>query len=288
MPDKNDEYFLYQTLIGTVPFEGVDAGFIERIKQYVIKAVREAKVHTNWITSDAEYEEAFLEFIDRVLKPVEDNSFLKEFLPYQERVADYGILNSLSQVLLKAAAPGLPDFYQGTELWDFSLVDPDNRRPVDYAFRARLLDQIRKAAKREVRPLVRELWEKRVDGRIKLFLVMRVLEARTKNRAVFDRGSYLPLSVEGERAEHLFAFARRSERSWAVAVVPRLCSKLVPPGTVPVGAETWKDTRILLPRAAPREWKDALIETACSATKDALFAADLFTDLPVALLSGEM
>lgn len=144
IPDRNDEYFLYQALIGAWPFgEREQAAFVERMKRYLIKAVREAKVHTAWLKPDTNYEAARLAFLDALLQPAEQNQFLKEFLPFQRKVAFYGIFNSLAQTLLKIMAPGVPDFYQGAELWDLSLVDPDNRRPVDFGERNRFLAEIK-------------------------------------------------------------------------------------------------------------------------------------------------
>lgn len=140
VPDRNDEYHLYQTLIGTYPFHNWEYDdYIKRIKEYTIKAIREAKVYTAWLKPDTDYEESVISFIDRIMSPSEENDFLKEFLNFQKRIAFYGIFNSLSQTLIKVTSPGVPDFYQGTELWDLNLVDPDNRRPVDFEKRMAIL-----------------------------------------------------------------------------------------------------------------------------------------------------
>ncbi len=133
VPDRNDEYFLYQTLIGAWPFSDADyPDFVQRIKAYIVKAVREAKVHTAWLKPDTEYENAYVSFVEKILARSEANEFLKELIPFCRRVSRYGMLNSLSQTLIKITSPGVPDFYQGAELWDLNLVDPDNRRPVDF------------------------------------------------------------------------------------------------------------------------------------------------------------
>ena len=158
VPDKNDEYFLYQTLIGAFPFvEAEYAEFVERIKQYITKAVREAKVHTEWIKPDVPYESAYMAFLEDILDTSEENAFLKDFLPFQRKIAHYGMLNSLSQELIKITSPGIPDLYQGTELWDLSLVDPDNRRPVNFERRIALSQYICNKAATDLPGLVSEL-----------------------------------------------------------------------------------------------------------------------------------
>jgi (1->4)-alpha-D-glucan 1-alpha-D-glucosylmutase len=159
IPDKNDEYFLYQTLLGAYPFaRREDAAFGRRLRAYAVKAVREAKVHTAWLKPDSAYEEGYLAFIDAILRRRPQSPFLEEFLPFWRRIADFGILNSLAQTLVKLTAPGVPDFYQGSELWELSLVDPDNRRPVDYAARRRALQGIVGIADEELPQLLRTLW----------------------------------------------------------------------------------------------------------------------------------
>ena len=158
VPDRNDEYFLYQTLIGAWPFSDAEyPEFIARIKSYMVKAVREAKVHTAWLKPDTDYENAYVSFVEKILARSEANAFLKEFIPFCQRVSHYGILNSLSQTLIKITSPGVPDFYQGSELWDLSLVDPDNRRPVDFEKRRALLADIREQDDAGMGRLVQDL-----------------------------------------------------------------------------------------------------------------------------------
>lgn len=245
-PDRNDEYFFYQTLMGAWPLGDGDGdhkgGVRKRLKDYMIKAVRETKIHTAWLRPDTEYEESFVSFIDAVLN---DPVFMKDFLPFQEKTAWHGFLNSLSQTLMKITAPGVPDFYQGTELWDFSFVDPDNRRPVDFEKRASLLEEI---IKRKNDPVYTdELASSWRDGRVKLFLIYRALEIRRAKAGLFTYGSYLPLSVEGLRRNNVIAFARVKEDDMAVTVVPRFTSRLAGTGALPAGHDVWKDTRVVLP-----------------------------------------
>src|SRR5262245_7492221 len=171
-PDRNDEYFLYQTLLGAWPLGETAGGeFTERIKAYLVKGVREAKVHTEWLKPDLDYEEAFINFIEAVLTPSPTNRFLSELSSFAGKIAHYGALNSLSQTLLKIASPGVPDFYQGTELWDLSLVDPDNRRPVDFTLQRKALASIASCAPRDSVALAGELLKTKIDGRCKLFLI---------------------------------------------------------------------------------------------------------------------
>ena len=197
MPDKNDEYFLYQTLIGAWPFaEEAGPAFTRRIRQYMVKAVREAKIHTAWVKPDIEYENACSSFVNAILTPSKENRFLKAFLPFQRKIAHYGILNSLSQTLLKTVSVGVPDLYQGSELWDLSLVDPDNRRPVDFQKRAAALRDITKKARRDTGKLIDELLGDADDGRVKLFLMHRALWARKECVGLFREGTWY-LDVDG-------------------------------------------------------------------------------------------
>jgi (1->4)-alpha-D-glucan 1-alpha-D-glucosylmutase len=283
IPDRNDELLLYQTLIGAYPFGDFDgARFIERIREYAIKAVREAKVHTHWLKPDNAYEEGFLAFIDRILDPAGYNPFLHDFIPFQRRIAHYGVFNSLSQVLLKIASPGIPDFYQGTELWDFSLVDPDNRRPVDFEIRKNALAFLRQGSGSGLATLIRTLLVERSDGRIKLFLIYRTLQARKRHEALFREGAYLPLEAAGAFKDHAIALARRLDRVWAVILAPRFLTELVKEGEDPLG-KVWQDTRIKLPEHAPEEWMNPITEQRIRARGE-IMLGDALKDFPAALL----
>ncbi|MEW6264180.1 MAG: malto-oligosyltrehalose synthase [Thermodesulfobacteriota bacterium] len=257
IPDNNDEYFLYQTLIGALPFDHYDhAAFIDRIKQYAIKAVREAKEHTAWIRPDHDYEAGYINFIEEILKP--DNAFWKEFTSFQKRIAHYGLLNSLSQALIKMTAPGVPDFYQGTEFWDFNLVDPDNRRTVAFESRKACLEEISK--KMEIdRPLfLEELLATPHEPGIKLFLIYQTLQIRRRYNQLFQKGEYLPLKVPGALGGHIVAFTRRLGQDWAIIVAPRFLTSLVGTDEMPLGPEIWGDTAIPLPLDAPSTWKNVM------------------------------
>ncbi len=261
IPDPNNEYFLYQTLVGAFPFGDdpqVYQTFVERIKAYVVKAVREAKVYTAWLRPDTEYEDGFVTFVERILDDSSKNKFLAEFRPFQQKIAAYGIYNSLSQTLLKLTAPGVPDLYQGTELWDFSLVDPDNRRPVNYDERLSFLQEIQRRCQTDLKSLLGDLQATRHDGRLKLFLITRTLAARQQYQAIFEQGDYQPLSAEGERANHIVAFARTYKGQSAIAVVPRFLTSLITPDQDPYGKAVWGDTALVLPPGLKGPWQDAL------------------------------
>ncbi|MEH2468150.1 malto-oligosyltrehalose synthase [Nostoc sp.] len=284
MPDRNDEYFIYQTLVGAFPFaEDEYASFIERVKDYIIKAIREAKVHTAWLRPDSRYEEACTSFIDKVLDPSISGEFLEAFRPFQQRIADYGIFNSLSQTLLKTTVPGVPDFYQGTELWELSLVDPDNRRPVDFEQRRTYLSAIREQVKTDILGLIQELLNDKTDGRIKLFLTAQLLQARTNYVSLFQDGDYLPLEVQGTYANHIIAFARREGNQTAIAIAPRFLTSLIQPGDNPLGESVWQDTHLQLPHGTAFTWKNVLTQQPLEVTETLSIAAAL-AHFPVALL----
>ncbi|MDO3377339.1 malto-oligosyltrehalose synthase [Geoalkalibacter halelectricus] len=282
VPDKNDEYFLYQTLLGSYPLADADLEtYPVRIRDYAIKAVREAKVHTGWLKPDSAYEDAYLAFIDGLFG--QGHGFFEDFLPFQETIAFYGMLNGLAQVLLKSTCPGAPDFYQGCEFWDLSLVDPDNRRPVDYEARRRALEGLNKAFARDTAKLLAELRANWRDGRIKLYLTWRCLQARAQAPALFCDGDYLPLETRGAAAANLIAYARRGADQTALVVVPRLPTQLVEPGCWPLGAGIWGDTQIILPEGVAGPWRDFLSGRDLEGA-GALNVGPLLQDLPLALL----
>jgi (1->4)-alpha-D-glucan 1-alpha-D-glucosylmutase len=281
VPDGNDEYFLYQTLLGAFPFGEDLPEFAERMGRYLIKAVREAKVHTAWLAPDSTYEQAFLDFLAALLQ--EGSPFLDQFLPFQRRIAWYGMLNSLSQVLLKATSPGVPDFYQGSELWDLNLVDPDNRRPVDFELRSALLRPI-EGAEGGASRVIADLFSRFEDGAVKLFLIYKILQARKAHGELFSRGSYMPLETTGRRRNNLVTFARKHGRRWAAAVAPHSCTELCEPGSLPVGEDVWEDTRVKLPKGAG-VWENVITGARLEASAS-VSAARLFDSFPGALVVG--
>src|SRR5712692_5412490 len=252
-PSPNDEYLLYQTLVGAWPSEPLNdtdnwTTFCERIENYMLKAIREAKQNTSWINRNTEYETAVSTFVRTLLNPRAKNRFLDDFVPFQCRVARIGLWNSLSQTLLKLTCPGVPDIYQGNDLWDFSLVDPDNRRPVDYVRRQQMFESIRVWGNDSDALSIRRLLETPGDGRLKLYLIWRTLSLRQQQPDLFQEGEYLPLAVEGAKANHVVAFARKSRITRALVVVPRLVAGLLNDIDLPpIGPRIWEDTYVMLP-----------------------------------------
>ncbi|MDX1655119.1 MAG: malto-oligosyltrehalose synthase, partial [Candidatus Competibacteraceae bacterium] len=296
-PTRNDEYLLYQTLLGAWPLEEPDeAGlkdFRERIRNYMIKAIREAKAHSSWVNVNGGYEEAVRGFVDGLLEGPDKNRFLTDFLPFKDRLTRFGLFNGLSQVLLKLTSPGVPDIYQGTELWDFSLVDPDNRRPVDYRKRAKLLKEVAKLGGRGGAGKVRALLEDLPDGRAKLYLVWRVLNLRRQCPGPFSNGDYQPLTVTGERAEHICAFARRYGEQQVIVVVPRLYASLLggDQQALPLGG-IWGEDVLELPEGSPGQWQnlftgESLEGKAGEAGGLGLELARVLESFPVAVLIGQ-
>jgi (1->4)-alpha-D-glucan 1-alpha-D-glucosylmutase len=284
MPSRNDEYLIYQMLVGAFPFDHSELdSFRDRLKDYVIKAIREAKVHTAWLRPNPTYEDACTRFVESILDPSNQNPFLQEFLPFQKQVEHYGIFNSLAQTLLKTASPGIPDFYQGTELWELSMVDPDNRRPVNFEQRKSYLQTIQQQAQTDILGLIDDLLATKEDGRIKLFLTIQVLKARTQYVEVFNQGDYLPLEVSGELQNHIIAFARRSGERTIVAIAPRFLTSLIKPGEYPLGEQVWANSQLQLPANSPSSWKNLISEQPIQ-TSGVLQIGEALKHFPVALL----
>jgi (1->4)-alpha-D-glucan 1-alpha-D-glucosylmutase len=270
--DANEEYLLFQTLIGAWPLQSSQIEeFRARMKNYVIKAGREARTHTSWLQPNIGHESALQSYVDVLF---EHQQFQKSFGPLCERVSFYGAMNSLSQLLLKATAPGLPDFYRGAIGWDFSLVDPDNRRPAEFA---PLTDFAWKP---------RDLLETWRDGRAKVFLTEKLLGYRKGNRELFEGGDYVPLTATGKRAGNVFAFAKRSGNRWFLAVVPKFATQLSVGTRMPLGIRAWLDTALVLPDGSPLRWKNVITGQNVVARERQLPLLRIFDQFPVAILSS--
>ena len=284
LPDANDELCVYQTLVGSFPDDGrVDEDYRARVRGYLEKALKEGKAHSSWTNPDEGYEKATRDFADALLS---SPPFLADFVPFAQRVAGAARVSSLAQVALKMASPGVPDVYQGCELWDLSLVDPDNRRPVDWALRRRLLDAVARRASEGPASrlqLARELAQPAalVDGRAKLLLVREALRFRRAHGTLFLAGEYVPLAVDGPDAAHVVAFARRQDQERLVCVVPRLVLTLQDRGA---GPALPIDAHVALPEALRGPYTDVVTGRAQEAA-DTLAVAPLLADFPVALLS---
>ncbi|MBC7907595.1 MAG: malto-oligosyltrehalose synthase [Rhodospirillaceae bacterium] len=278
-PEPNDEIWIYQTLVGAWPND--DAGFDARLSAVVVKVMKEAKRRTSWAHPDEAYEQAVVEFVHRILETNRRNPFLDDFLAFRRRVLPVGQLNGLAQTLLKLTVPGVPDIYQGTELWDLSMVDPDNRRPVDYDLRRRLLDSLDGPLPAEV-----ARWQ---DGAVKQALIRRTLDLRHRHPALFAEGTYRPLLVRGPRAANVVAFARLHGDAQMVVVVPVQTARLWSDGAIaPLGA-AWRGIHVEAPRRGG-PFRDLLsgrtVEPVARRGAMVLAATDLFAAFPMALLEG--
>jgi len=298
-PSPNDEYLLYQTLVGAWPHHLTNKSknnesnwqiFRERIENYMLKATREAKQHTSWINRNAEYETAVSSFVKALLTPGEKNRFLDDFVPFQRRIARIGIWNSLSQTLLKLTCPGVPDIYQGNELLDFSLVDPDNRHPLDFVRHQQAFASMGKSGSDSDAVLRARLLETPEDGRLKLFLTWKTLCLRKLHSDLFQAAEYVPVTVGGAKAHHVVAFTRRFEAKRALVVVPRLVAGLLNENieTPPLGAKVWEDTHLLLPGCKDSgNYRDAFTGEVLHLQKnqepDKVDLAQIFAQFPVAL-----
>jgi (1->4)-alpha-D-glucan 1-alpha-D-glucosylmutase len=287
-PDRNEEYLLYQTLLGAWPSEGVSDEFVNRMCEFMLKALKEAKVHTSWITPNTDYEQAVLSFTRAILDRREGAAFLDDLAALQKKVAWFGMFNSLSQTVLKLGAPGVADVYQGNELWDFSLVDPDNRRPVDFELRRQLLETIiARSGEGDRLGLTRQLLESCPDGRIKLYVSQRLLCLRRERPGLFVGGGYVPLRAD----PHLAAFARTSNGQTLVIVAPLLIATLMRGSLAPpIGAEVWRDQRLALPGEVGRVFEDLFTGRRLNAIERRggadLKVAEVLADFPVAALLG--
>lgn len=273
-PDRNEEYLLYQAILGAWPLDQAipTLDFIERIKNYFQKAIAEAKDNTNWNYPNVPWSEACSRFIDTILTPGNTssaNSFLSSFVPFCEKIAYMGLLNSLAQVILKCTCPGIPDVYQGNELWDFSLVDPDNRRPVDYDLRAKTLRALEGAN-------ISELFAHWKDGRIKMFITQRLLKLRKEHPLLFSDGIYLPISTSGSYSGNLVGFLRANEGQRLLVLVSRHASRV----GIPLLAESWKETKVQIPEGTHSVWRNIFSGEDIAQTGDSLEMSHLFRELP--------
>jgi len=283
-PNNNEEYFIYQTLIGSYPMPGQDGSDYEnRIQEYLKKAFREAKQHSNWTEPNEGFEALIKEFTVGLLD--KSRPFWKNFEELHHRLSDFGIINSLAQVLLKFTCPGIPDIYQGCELWDLSLVDPDNRRAVDYEQRQQWLDEI-KAYEGTIANKVSELWESRYSGKIKLWLVHILLNERKIQHDVFTYGGYIPLQIKGRYKKHVIAFARKGNKTWYIIAVPIHLIHLNKGKEKELKDLDWEDTRIIIPTEAPYQCENLFMDTQFR-RKESIFLNEIFNGLPLALLKLE-
>ncbi len=285
VPSVAEELLIYQTLLGAWPLEEAEIdGLGERLLAFVIKAAREAKQFTSWLDPNEAYERALRDFVSQILDPSSSRRFLADFRRFQSRVAFHGALNSLSEVLLKIAAPGNPDLYQGNELWDFSMTDPDNRRPVDFQTRAGHLEDLQRAA--GVNTQVASLLHNWTDGRVKLFLTHRALEFRRSHADLFLRGDYVPVYARGRMLQHVCAFMRTYKKERLLVATPRFTTAITAAEEFPLGVKAWRKNRLQLPAGTGRQWENILTGEGvkCGPGSREISLSSIFSQFPVALL----
>jgi (1->4)-alpha-D-glucan 1-alpha-D-glucosylmutase len=284
IPDRNEEIFLYQTLLGAYPLQPVEndayGRFLDRLQSYVIKATREAKVHTRWTLPNAAHEEALQKFVAALLRPAKQNAFLADFRHFHQQISLAGMLNGLSQTLLKIVSPGIPDFYQGSELWDLRLVDPDNRAPVDFQKRVAMFDALKNRGTMD--SAASDLMQHRQDGRVKLFTIGAALNFRKDHRELFAAGDFQQLPATGERRDHIIAILRHYKQDWALLVAPRWLARAKSADP----QQFWQDTAISLPPNAPARWQNIFTQESTKSAdgRNTLPISKLLQHFPVALL----
>jgi (1->4)-alpha-D-glucan 1-alpha-D-glucosylmutase len=291
VPDRNEEYFLYQTLLGMWPLEKDElGGVLERLQSYAVKAIREAMVHTRWTRPNLAHEEGLKKFIAAILDERENHPFLEDFFSFHHDIAFYGMLNSLSQTLLKITAPGVPDFYQGSELWDLRLVDPDNRGTVDFARRIELLTALKQNGSRETAEFAGKLLKNWTDGRIKLYLISKALGFRQEFSSLFTDGDFVPAEISGERSENVTAFFRISENQQALVLAPKWLAGSGMEQNSSAQQKFWGNASVLLPENVGASWRNVLTgeSVTVQGNRDAgLSLGDALKNFPVALLLSD-
>jgi malto-oligosyltrehalose synthase/4-alpha-glucanotransferase len=279
IPDNNDEYFIYQTLVGSYPMPGEDAGdFQNRLNTYLVKALREAKVNSSWKNPNEQYENGTLDFISGLLNSTAP--FWKSFEAFLSKIVDHGIVNALSQMILKHTCAGVPDTYQGTEFWDLSLVDPDNRRPVDFDRLNKCLNKIRLS--KDQHKLLSELWNNRYQGSIKLYVLQSLLTERKQQPSVFEKGIYTPLTTTGKFSDQVVTFLRQYQQTYYLVAVPLRTATIA----AEVQEMDWEDTEVVVPDELPLNWKNIFTGTTIT-RKIGLKLNDLFRSFPFALLKSQ-
>jgi (1->4)-alpha-D-glucan 1-alpha-D-glucosylmutase len=281
VPGPNEEYFIYQTLVGAWPLDPAETEtFLERLQKTLVKAWREAKQFTSWSSPDSDYETAVAEFVATILTPAAENHFLPDFSQFQRRISFSAVCVSLAQTLIRLVSPGVPDIYQGAELWELSMVDPDNRRPVDFAKSQALLSGI---ANRNAADLLKT-WQ---CGSVKQFVIQKTLEFRRENAEVFRSGEYIPLEAVGAHSVHVLAFARHSGMTWSIAVAPRFPGKFSRLSWPSLAKGLLTDTELSFPPNAPRHWVNIFTGEKIEVSGDGrLPMATLLRRFPIALLTA--
>jgi (1->4)-alpha-D-glucan 1-alpha-D-glucosylmutase len=281
IPGPNQEYFIYQTLLGAWPLDPNEMGsFRERVQKVLVKSWRESKLYTSWSDPDTEYENAVAEFVDTILTPVAENHFLPDFIKFQSRVAAAGACVSLANTLLRLTAPGIPDIYNGAELWELSLVDPDNRRPVNFATRSAELEGL---AGRGIPDLLAN-WQ---CGAVKQYVIQQTLNLRRHQPEVFRAGEYIPVEVVGPQADRVIAFARHAGMAWSIVVAVRFPAKLVRAQGLSLDKRSLANVEVTFPVSGPRRWSNLFAGKNLEVPAGGRVAVShILGSFPVALLSA--
>jgi (1->4)-alpha-D-glucan 1-alpha-D-glucosylmutase len=271
VPDHNEEYLLYQTLLGTWPFEAIDENYINRIQKYMEKAIKEAKLNSSWMDPNENYDQAVKQFIQKILA---DPLFLESFTVFFYKISQLGMLNSLSQLILKLTSPGIPDIYQGNEFWDFSLVDPDNRHPIDFL-----------GNKQKMLPLIfQEILKTPQDGKIKFFITQKLLALRKEFPNVFSEGSYLIVDTQGIKSNHILAYARKHQEKIILIITSRFFSFFM--RSFNEKTYFWSDMIVELPKEISKyQFRDIFSETTFP-KQESLELKDCFLNMPFAVLES--
>jgi len=289
VPDANEEYLIYQALAGMWPTDPSELISIsERLQAYAIKAIREAMVHTRWTEPNTAHELAVSSFIQRILSPQDNSSFVCRVAGFLQKVAYAGMINGLGQTLLKIACPGVPDFYQGSDLWNLKLVDTDNSRPVDFQVRTQALQGLAGSADVEAAGIAGNLLTQWPDGRIKLYIIWKALGYRRQHPALFRKGEFIPLAADGDRSHHIVSFIRRHGKEQAVIVIPRWVANIPNSVDTTLAGGYWRGTNLRLPPATSNSWRNVFTAKTCDSRLEGsnpfIAVGDLFADFPIALL----
>lgn len=280
-PDKNEEYLIYQTLLAAMPFEE-EVDFFSRTTAYLQKVLREAKVHSTWSSPNETYEQQIFDFVSGILK---NKDFRREFDPFQQKTAYYGAIKSLAQNILKITAPGVPDVYQGTELWDLNYVDPDNRRPVDYEFRRSYLTEVEDLEQDKLKSYLSAIKTGFSSGKIKFYSLHKLLQLRNDHFEVFEKGEYLPLEIEGKASGKMLTFARKYKNEWIIIIIPLVVTEIFEEKEFRMKND-FSGSKILIPGAAPQKWKNIFTGEKLNFQKG-IALENIFSGFPVVCLKSE-
>jgi len=281
IPDNNEEYFIYQTLVGALPFKE-EKDFLSRTCEYLQKVLREAKVHSNWAQPDETYEEQVMSFVKAIMN---NSEFRTSLDPFVKKIAGFGAIKSLGQSLIKVTAPGIPDIYQGTELWDLTYVDPDNRRPVDYGLRMNYIADFRTFSKTNLKKKLSSLRLNYKTGKIKMFTIYKALIQRRKDKNIYQKGEYVPLKVKGAAAKNFISYARVLGEEWRIIIVPIVVTNLFNHGNLKPEKDKIKDLTIELPANAPEEWDLVFTGDSFNAENE-IYVCNALSEFPVALIKN--